>query len=515
MVSKVFAAIDVGSNELSMKVYEITPKKGAREIDYVNSTVELGSDTYNSGRITEDSIMKVCEILNKFRRKMREYDVREYKAYASSAVREAENSVMVLERIKQHTGIDVSVLSNSEQRFMNYKAYAAKSKFEDADTKNRALLDIGAGSLQISIFDKQNLIQTQNLPIGAVRIRDYLAKYGADTVALENIMEEFVSNFIEEFRNLFINDKDIKSIIAIGDGIANLKKVGPELNITDKITRDQFRVLYHKVVETTPEVLSEKYGVPYERATLMLPMAIIYQSFLDNSRAEDIITPDVTFCDGIVADYMDKNGTLLLNKNFDEDIIASANSIAKKYKVNRKHTQNVTQNALDIFDSFKSVHGLGRRERLQLQIAAMLHSCGKFVNMNEGTMMSYHIIMSTEILGLSHKEREEIANIVKFNEYYLPSQTKAQVSLMTADYMKVAKLASILRLADVLDKSHRQKISDMKFSFKDYVLTMTVDTLNDITLEAGVFKTKTELFRKVFGVKPVLKQKRGLVKDGR
>ena len=165
MASKVFAAIDVGSNELSMKVYEITPKKGAREIDYVNSTVELGSDTYNSGRITEDSIMKVCEILNKFRRKMREYDVREYKAYASSAVREAENSVMVLERIKQHTGIDVAVLSNSEQRFMNYKAYAAKSKFEDADTKNRALLDIGAGSLQISIFDKQNLIQTQNLSL--------------------------------------------------------------------------------------------------------------------------------------------------------------------------------------------------------------------------------------------------------------------------------------------------------------------------------------------------------------
>ena len=69
---------------------------------------------------------------------------------------------------------------------MNYKAYAAKSKFEDADTKNRALLDIGAGSLQISIFDKQNLIQTQNLPIGAVRIRDYLAKYGENMYDLVN-----------------------------------------------------------------------------------------------------------------------------------------------------------------------------------------------------------------------------------------------------------------------------------------------------------------------------------------
>ena len=510
MANRIFAAIDVGSNELSMKIYEITPKKGPRELDYVNSTVELGSDTYNSGKITEESIVKVCDILNRFKRKMKEYDVRDYRAYASSAVREAENSIMVLERIKQHTGIEVVVLSNSEQRFMNYKAYAAKSGMTEDGIKNRALLDIGAGSVQISIFDRQNLIQTQNLPIGAVRIRDYLAKYGADTVALENIMEEYVSNFIEEFRNLFINDKDIKSIIAIGDGIVNLKKVGPELGIDNNITRDQFRVLYHKVVETTPEVLSEKYGIPYERATLMLPMAIIYQSFLDNSRAEDILTPDVTFCDGIVADYMDKNGTLLINKDFDEDIIASANSIAKKYKVNRKHTQNVTQNALDIFDAFKSSHGLGKRERLQLQIASMLHSCGKFVNMNEGTKISYYIIMSTEILGLSHKEREEIANIVRYNHYYLPSQTKAQVSLMTADYMKVAKLTSILRLADVLDKSHRQKISDMKFTFKDNVLTMTVDTLNDITLETGVFKTKTELYRKVFGVKPVLKQKRGL-----
>ena len=510
MANKVFAAIDVGSNELSMKIYEITLKKGARELDSVNSTVELGSDTYNSGKITEKSIVKVCDILNRFKKKMKEYNVTEYRAYASSAVREAENCVMVLERIKQHTGIEVIVLSNSEQRFMNYKAYASKSRFEEENTKNRALLDIGAGSLQVSIFDKQNLVQTQNIPIGAVRIRDYLSKYGSDTVALESIMEEYVSNFIEEFRNLFINDKDIKSIIAIGDGIANLKKVGPELKIVDKITRDQFRVLYHKVVETTPEVLAEKYGVPFERATLMLPMAIIYQSFLDNSMAEDIITPDVTFCDGIVADYMDKKGMLYIDKDFDEDIIASANSIAKKYKVNKKHCQNVTQNALAIFDAFKRSHGLGKRERLQLQIAAMLHNCGKYVNMNEGPMISYYIVMSTEILGLSHKEREEIANIIRFNHYYLPSQNKAQVSLVTADYMKVAKLTSILRLADVLDKSHRQKINNMKFTFRDNVLTMTVDTLNDITLESGVFKTKTELFRKVFGVTPVLKQKRGL-----
>ncbi|MGN0393906.1 MAG: HD domain-containing protein [Coprococcus sp.] len=511
MAGKTFAAIDVGSNEISMKIYEITPKKGARALDYVNSIIEIGSDTYKDGRIGEDSIYKVCEILNKFKKKMKEYCVEDYRAYASSAVREAENSVMVLERIKMSTDIDVTVLSNSEQRFMNYKAYASSGINEEVgNNKNTALLDIGAGSLQISIFDKTNLVQTQNLPIGAVRIRDYLKRFGADTVALENIMEEYVSNFIEEFRNLFINDKDIKSIIAIGDGITNLKKAGPELNITDRISREQFAALYKKVVDTKPEELAEKYGIPYERATLMLPMAIIYQSFLDNSRAEDIVTPHVSFCDGIVSDYMDKQGTLLINKDFDQDILASANNIAKKYKVNKKHTQNVASNALDIFDALKNVHGLGKRERLQLHIAALLHSCGKFVNMNESTLISYYIIMSTEILGLSHKEREEIANIVRYNIYYLPSAEKAKDTLGSADYMKVAKLASILRIADVLDKSHKQKIDKMRFNIKNDMITISVDTLADITLEAGFFKEKTELFRRVFGLKPVLRQRRGL-----
>ncbi len=511
MAGKTFAAIDVGSNEISMKIYEITPKKGANAVDYVNCIIELGSDTYKDGKIGEESIYKVCEILNKFKKKMKEYCVEDYRAYASSAVREAENSVMVLERIKMSTDIDVTVLSNSEQRFMNYKAYAASGIDEEmGSNKNTALLDIGAGSLQISIFDKTNLIQTQNLPIGAVRIRDYLKKFGSDTVALENIMEEYVSNFIIEFRNLFINDKDIKSIIAIGDGITNLKKAGPELNIAGRITREQFAALYKKVVDTKPEELSEKYGIPYERATLMLPMAIIYQSFLDNSRAEYIMTPHVSFCDGIVADYMDKNGSLLINKDFDQDILASADNISKKYKVNRKHTLNVAKNALDIFDALKHIHGLGKRERLQLHIAALLHSCGKFVNMSEGTLISYNIIMSTEILGLSHKEREEIANIVRYNVYYLPSAKKAQEALKSADYMKVAKLTSILRLADVLDKSHKQKISNIKISIKDNTVIMSVDTLADITLEAGLFKEKTELFRKVFGLKPVLKQRRGL-----
>ena len=349
MAGKTFAAINVGSNEISMKICEITPRKGARELDTVKTIIELGSDTYNKGYIEENNLNKLCDTLLKFRRKMKEYDVSDYRAYASSAVREAENASMIIERIKMCTDFDVQILSNSEQRFMNYKAFVATGMDVDVAThKNNALLDIGAGSLQISIFDRRNLVQTQNLPIGAVRIRDYMTRFGSDTVDLETLMEEYASNAIIEFRNLFLNDKDIKSIIAIGDGINNLKKVGPELSIANSISREQFRILYKRVVDIKPEDLAERYGIPYERATLMLPMAIIYQSFLDNSRAEEILTPNVIFCDGIIADYMDKQGTFLMDKNFDQDILASVNTIAKKYKTTSSSVERAIRHAIEV-----------------------------------------------------------------------------------------------------------------------------------------------------------------------
>mgnify|MGYP000167535140 FL=1 len=73
MAYKTFAAIDVGSNQINMKIYEIASKKAAREIDSVSGVIELGSDTYRNGRIEESSLDKLCDILNKFKKKMKEY----------------------------------------------------------------------------------------------------------------------------------------------------------------------------------------------------------------------------------------------------------------------------------------------------------------------------------------------------------------------------------------------------------------------------------------------------------
>lgn len=511
MAYKMFAAIYVGSSELAMKIYEINGRKTFKQIDGVSKIIELGKDTYSKGYLSTESIMQVCEILNGFKKKLKEYQVSDYRAYATSAIREAENSDIVLDAIKRQTNIVVKVLSNSEQRYINFKGLVAKyENFHQVVSKNTAFVDVGAGSVQVSLFDKNNLVVTENIPIGAVRVRDYLSIMGTKSGRLDKIISEYVENDIATFRNIYLNDKEIKNIIAVGEVVNAVKKIVPELEVDEKINREQFESIYNRIVSMSPQELSEEYGIPYERATLMLPNIIIYQSFLNNCKAEEIYAPNVDFCEGIAASYMDEGSRIVFGHNFDDDIVASAYNISRRYRCNRDHIERTSEYALKIFDSVKKIHGMGKQERLQLQIAAILHECGNFINLHDGAMNSYYIVANTEIIGLSHKERMEIANIIKYNMLYLPARDKISAELAECDYIVIAKLVAILRIANILDKSHTQKIDKITVTVRDSQMIISALTYEDIALEAGLFETRADFFEKVFGIRPVLRLRRSV-----
>ena len=99
MAIKTFAAIDVGSFELELGIYEISGKYGIREIDHLRHVLALGKDTYNDGKITYVLVDEMCQVLREFMEVMKTYRVQDYRAYASSALREARNSQIVLDQI--------------------------------------------------------------------------------------------------------------------------------------------------------------------------------------------------------------------------------------------------------------------------------------------------------------------------------------------------------------------------------------------------------------------------------
>ncbi len=511
MAVKTFASIYVGSSELILKIYEISGKKNFRELDRISKSVELGKDTYRKGALDTKVLSEVCEILKDFKKKMKEYQATDYRAFATSAIREASNQELALDFIKRNTGIVVKVLSNSEQRYMIFKGMVARyDAFHQVVSKNTAFVDVGAGSIQISLFDKNNLIVTENIHIGAIRVRDYLSMVGSKSGRMDQVISEYVDSDIATFRNIYLNDKEIKNILMVGEAADTIKSFIPEIKDRESISREQFEKMYRKLAKMTPQDLSDKYGIPYERATLVLPTVIIYTSFLNNCKAEEVYVPNVDLCDGIMAGYMDEGSRVCFDHNFEDDIVASAQNLNKRYHCNRAHTDKVMEFALKLFDSFKKIHELGKKERLLLQISAILHECGNYINLHDGAQNSYFIVANSEIIGLTHKERMEVANIIKYNLYYLPSQTEISKTLEGADFIVIAKLAAILRIANVLDKSHTQKIDDISVTVTDDKMLIYVSTYEDISLESGLFEARADFFEQVYGIRPVLRQKRSV-----
>lgn len=512
MACTMFGAIYVGSYEVNLKVYELSVRKGIHLVNRVQHRMDIGKDVYADGRIGTGLVDELCDVLIDFQRIMKEFGVDEYRACATSALREIKNNLVLMDRIYVKTGIRLEVLSNSEQRFLGYKAIASNSaQFQEIISKGTAVVEVGGGSLQISLFDKDNLVTTQNIRLGSMRLRERLVDVAERTVRYASVMEELLNNEMRTYRKLYLKDRNIRYMILAGNYVDCINKYIHPDGMYEQITKEEFIRFYDEFVQKGQQAMADALGLSLENSSLLLPTLVIYKRLLEETGAEYVVIYDLDIGGGLAYEYAEKKKILKPQHNFENDIIESARNIAKRYHTNRSHIQTMEKLALTIFDKMKSFHGLGKRERLLLQIAVLLHDCGKYINMAQSSECSYNIIMATEIIGLSHMEREIIANVVRFNSgVVLPFEEVAASSLMErTEYMTVVKLTAILRVANALDRSHKQKIKDIKINLKDnHTMQIMVDTAEDLTLEQALFKEKSEFFEEVYSIRPILKAKK-------
>ena len=507
---RMFAAIDVGSYMLNLKIYQFLPSHEMKVVDSVRYSMDLGTETYATGKLSAQKVGELCTVLKDFSDIMKSYGVVQYIAYGTSAIRETTNTAILLDLIEQRTGIRIGVLSNASQRFLTYKSVASLGQdFDETIARGSAILDIGGGSIQFSLFEKEKLYATQNMKLGVLRLYANLMKLSTSHAKYETLLEEMITGPFSVFKKMYLKNDTVENIIVVDDYVSRFL----QSNVTDRIVsgvinKKHFTEFYNEFTSDSVGDLRQKYDLEENDFFKLYISAFIIQKSIELLNARMIWMPVATLCDGIAYEYGENHRLLQKTHNFEEDIIACAKNISYRYMGNMNRAETLEKIAMAIFDPLRKYSGLSNRDRLLLRIAAILHDCGKYISLYNLGECSYHIILNTEIIGLTYTERMIVANVVKFNhmEFEDYRTLRETCDLDEMDYLRISKLTAILRIANGLDRSHKQKFRNIRVKIEERNLIITVHTDEDITLEKGLLKERADFFEEVFYLKPVITQ---------
>ncbi len=507
MAVHTFAAIYIGTYDVSLKIFEFTSRKKLHEVDHIRSRQDLGRDAFGTGCIGYEQVEELCETLAQFKQIMLGYKVDDYEVYAAAALRDADNELFVLDQIYLRTGFRVKVVSNSEHRFISYKSVVGQETFEEMIKTSAAVIDVGGASVQITVFRDGSLETTQHIEAGIMRIRNLLADRGQSLKMYETQIEEYMNKKLEGFRAMYMADP-VDYVILISDYATELIRRMDEKEAGCQVKSEKFIKFINKLQKKTLEEITRELNLSDDREPLIIPALCIFKTLVLNVSPKEVWVPGANILNGIACDYAQRKKLLTISHDFDADVLSAARYLSRHYNSFTPHIEALSKLSIKIFDAMKKVHGLGRRQRLLLETATILHDCGKFVSLSESPENAYHIIMSSEIIGLTHQEREIVALVVLYNTLPLDDYEELSDRLDHEDYLCVAKLSAILRVANALDQSHRQKFKNIRIAVRDRQLVFTVEVFEDISLEQALFEAKTAYFENVYSMKPVLREKR-------
>ena len=508
--------IEVGSSAIRMVIAEVGAKLALRTLENLQKPVSFGKDVFTSGRLSHASIRQGIEILDHFKTVLESYGVRRMQAVATSAVREAANRDNFIDQVFIRTGIDVEVIEGAEENRLDLIAVegALSGRF-DFEKRNCMIMEVGTGSTEMILTTRGEVSITRMLLIGPWRLPDQATIGQTEPAALARLLKRRIHAIAEEFSREY-DLGSVDSFIAMGSSVRFLSKIIEEQNPAPAqdgsqplatLTPREFLEALKLVAKLSAEEISDRYGIPYSESETLHPSLLIYADFLAETKAETILIPKVSLRDGLLSELAQLVSGYK-RTDLSRQVINSARRLAKKYRYDEIHANAVTHIALKLFDLLREDHGLTSRERLLLEIAAMLHDIGNFISPSSHHKHGYYLINAAEIFGLRKMDKDIVANVVRYHRRSAPKMTHIPyVSLPKPERAIVSKLAAILRVAEALDASHQQKCKDFTLERGEASYTLWVpEQVGDISLERQSLARKSDMLGDVLGAAIQLKQ---------
>ncbi len=497
------AVIEIGSNNVKMRVSQLSKGK-ILALDRLEYPIGLGHDVFENGAVSFDSLRELSAALSKFSAALLSYNIEKPRVVSCSALREAKNRTLVIDQLRVRNGLEVTVLDDSQEKAYIYGEIMDRLAREEAMQEGASLIAyVGAGSIGIAVFDGQQALYSQNIPIGPLKLHDVLGKLQRSAQDFHCIVDEYMDIILNR---VDVSAFDIKNLIVTGSQMNWVAKLSGARRQGDicRIDVEKLAGLHDAIRGMTAESIGLRYGITEEHAAVLYTALFIYRGMLRFCpQAKEVISPMADIAQGVLR-YMlspkaDAQWAAYLRKN----ALACAQTTAKSFGCDLEHSRRIGEFCCKIFDKLKKVHGLDPSKRLILELAATLHSCGSFVSVRQHSRCTFDLIKGMDIFGLSEAQVLQIALVAGSID---PTTDEDPELLLLSDRerMEATKLESIFRMANALDKSHREKLRDLKVSIDgDRVLFRAASRENTL-LERWAFEEAAQYFKNVFGLSPEL-----------
>ncbi|MDR2050115.1 MAG: HD domain-containing protein [Treponema sp.] len=506
-----YAVMEIGSTGIRLLVAETNGKNSGeprlRILDESTRPVALGRDVFSSGAVSRESFLECLAVLQAYQEQLGGWglDGGGIHIIATSAIRAARNRDTFTDRIRQETGLEVTVIEGIEENRLMYLAlrFALKNDIPRFWRANSMILDVGGGSSEIMLLRRGKMVSSHSLRLGTI-LMDQKRRQGS-AAFIERYLKENVRN-TQDFLNDEMDLSAISTIAAAGSDVRQAAAhIGRELNEYCRVIgKDDFMGFVNSVEHFSVEECVRRYNIPYADAEGFVPGLLIYRTFLERTAAEELIVPNISVREGYLIDLVSGVDNELRN-DFYSQITASAVNLGRKYRFDEEHSRHVARLCLSLFDALEKEHGMTRHERMMLETASLLHDIGMFIRSSGHHRHGQYIVANSEIFGLKKEELDIIGNVIRYHRDSPPSQADIEyLALQREERILVLKMASLLRVADALDRGHSQRIKNITVEKKTETLVIRTGESFDLSLEEIGMKDKSDLFEEVFGYKVIL-----------
>jgi exopolyphosphatase/guanosine-5'-triphosphate,3'-diphosphate pyrophosphatase len=480
------AVADLGSNSFRLVVF--TAEDGWwKRTDEIYEAVRIGAGLAETGELSQERMERAWSVVEVFDHFCRATGIDDVIAVATSAIRDARNGP----RFVESAVLPVRILSREEEARYGYLAAINSSTL-----RHGAVLDLGGGSMQLVAVDDRRAIDLESWPMGAVRMTE---RFGDDVDALKAHVGRAIDEtpWVKASGDRLVGiGGTVRNLAAAAAAAADLPSIGVQgFHLTAQALDD----LIDRLAGLPAAERGRVSGIKPARADIILAGAAVVRAVIEAGGFDGVEVTEAGLREGI---FFERHLAPADPPLFPDVRRASVENLAAQYGVDPAHTDHVAKLALRMFDELAQLglHPGDPAERELVWAAAMLHDIGMAIDYDDHHKHSRYLILNGGLPGFDPRELVLISEIARYHRKGAPSFSSELAPVVgKEDQAILERGATLLRLAEGIERARDQIVRDITFAADDGTITLTLHASEDVPVARWAAERERDLFKRAYG----------------